>query len=211
MQQEVNDVVGAKRSYQGGRRRKWFLDDRGHRLMVDLYDGSTERVTLLQKELRVPRGVIHGWARQLGLARLKQRWTPEQIAYLERNFQKKSLDELAKRLDKTSSAVKKRAYMLGLSCKGDYCLQDLQDVFRCRHETIQMWVQKGWLKGFRKEAGRGETWQFTNKAIRDFIFAHPDEINPRRLSDEAWLWVVDVLSDCGLGRLDNPHAREEES
>lgn len=208
MPQET-DSVGTKRSYQGGAPQKWFLDDRGRRMMMELYDGSTERVTLLQKELRVPRRVVHGWARQLGISRTRPIWTPDDIAYLERHFHTKSLDELARRLNKTISAVKKKAYVLGLSCKGEYSMLDLQNGLMCRYERVQAWMQKGWLKGFRKE--EGGTWQFTTKAIRDFIFAHPDEINPRRLTDDAWIWLVDLLSTKGIGRLDEAYDRKEEA
>lgn len=205
--QEINRV-GSARTYQGGAPQKWFLDDRGRRLMVELYDGTTERITLLQRELRVPRNVVHSWARQLGLMRAKHTWTPEHIAYLERNFHTKSLDELAKRLHKTRSAVKKKAYMLGLSRKGEYSMLDLQRGLMCRYERVQMWIQNGWLKGFRND--ERDTWQFTTKAIRDFIFSHPEEINPRRLTDDAWIWLVDLLSVKGLGRLDEHYERGEE-
>jgi len=199
--------VGAKNPYRP--RQKWFLDDRGRKLIMDLYDGTTERVTLLEKELRVPRKVVKRWAGELGVARKPRdiNWSIEEIAYLEKHYHRKSMVELSNYLKRSIGAIKYRATMLGLRSHENYTGTELKEAFGCKYERIQMWIAKGWIKGFRREkdAQRGDAWQFTEKAIRDFIIAHPNELDQRRVD---WLWIIDILAgERGLGRLDESYER----
>lgn len=208
--QDPRETVGTKRAAPGGRPQKWVLSDRGRELINALYDGTTARITLLERELRVPRNVVHHWACEMGLARNKRdmEWSAEDIAYLQQNYSKKSLNAISKHLKRSEQAIRYKAYKLSISSYNHYTATDLKIAFGCRYERIQMWVSKGWLKGFRKEkdAYRGDPWQFTEKAIRDFIIRHPSEIDQRRVD---WLWFIDILAGGdGLGRLDDVYRGE---
>jgi hypothetical protein len=197
---EEGNMVGAKRSYPGGRPQKWILDERGRRMIMDLYDGTSERITLIQKELQVPRKVVKHWAGKIGVTRVtKIEWTVHEISYLERYYGKKSLHDIAKDLKKSYDSTRKKAFFLGLrgglKNLDHYTGTDLKEAFGCKYERIQMWIKKGWIRGFEQ----GGAMQFTDKNIRDFIVTHPTEIDQRRVD---WLWVVDILAgDRGLGRL----------
>lgn len=205
------DEVGTMRTgaHRGGRPQKYVLDDRGRRLLLDLYNGSTENTTKLEHLLSAPRPVIKRWARELGVGRQKApNWTPEEILYLQTNIRRKGLDEMAKHLGRTKTSIRIKARRLSLSLVNTdgYTMLDIRLALGNDTKTIQKWMEKGWLQG-KRQGKNSHNWRFTNKNIRDFVIAHPNEIDNRRMD---WLWMVDLLvggNDYGLGSLLYERAR----
>lgn len=208
---ETTNRVGARRTAPGGVKQKYFLTPECRQLILDRYDGSSARITELQKILRVPRAKVTQWAHDMGLARTTKRWTQEEIDFLKKNIRKMPLIEIAKHLNKANNTIRRKAHSLGLYKKrqDEYTLADLATAFGNDERTIRQWVEKGWLKGKKgKTQVSFETWQFSVKNIREFIFSHPDRLNPHKFD---WLWIADILSGYGIGRLDeDKYAREEE-
>lgn len=205
------DQVGARRAFPGGVRQKYILDEPGRRLVIALYDGSSERIDELQRRLGVPRYVILRWASQLGVTRRSQDhwWTPKEIEYLKRHFQRDKAEDIAKHLGCTVMSVRHKAHRLGLSQPRDegYTLTALCEGLGCHYTKAKRWCDQGWLKGERR-ANHGSTdpWTFTPKQIRDFIIAHPEEIDLRRVEK---LWFIDILAGgrVGIGALDDQRDR----
>lgn len=193
--------IGARRTHGGGSRQKYILDDRGRRLLLALYDGSSERIDELERRLGVPRYLIRRWAGQMRLTGSGRgaRWKSEDIAYLEKHIKSKTLQEIADVLRRTEESVRTKAYLLGLIEREGYTLKDICEGLGCSFELATKWIDKGWLKGTRRETG---FWSFTDKQIRDFLRTHPLEIDLRRVDQ---LWFLDVCLD--LGALDNPMNR----
>lgn len=206
--QEMNRLVGARRTHQGGRPQKYFLDERGRQLIISGYSNG-ETLNSIARKLRVPRGKVSQWAVQLGLSRQSSRpWSDKEIAYLKRNFYKKDLNELAVRLKRPSGSVRMKAYRLGLSENREYNKNNVAEGLGVHENTVSKWVEKGLLKGKKRGDSPNDKWQFLDKNIRDFILAHPDEINPKRMD---WLWVVDILAgENGIGRLDQAYELSQE-
>lgn len=215
------EQVGQKRSgsHHGGLPQKYVLDERGRRLMLDVYDGTTEKIDWLAYQLHVPRGRVKKWASELGLTWQARNppWTPEDEKYLERNLHKQSVADIAKNLGRTKTAVKLKAKRLGINktLQEGYTMRSLCLGLGCDHHKVERWLEKGWLKGRRRGTERverqgGDVWLFTNAALRRFIADHPNEIDPRRAD---WLWLVDVLlggDNYGIGSLDTSQNRSEE-
>ena len=206
--------VGAPRTHTGGAPQKYFLDDYGRKLIIELYDGTSERTDLIAKAMPlVPRCHIHRWAKELGIAhsrRSRSMWTWEEEEYLRKYFGKVPYSRIEKRLKKSRMNIFNRANELGL-CKEKtedyYSLSDLIVSFNAHEKTVRTWVDKGWLKGSKDASGYH--WMFKNKDIREFIFAHPSEINPRKLDHTSWLWIIDILAgENGIGEL-GPHRKGE--
>jgi hypothetical protein len=207
--------VGAKRTEKGGRPQKYILSPEGRRLILEKYDGSTERLDELERLLKpVPRWVIIKWASQMGLTRdsRNQNWTPEEIAFLKKNIKTMSMKELAEKLERAEYTIRRKAIREGLyqpHTHEGYNMQDLMlGLGVTNHHKIEQWIEDGWLKGRKRRIGvTHQEWHFTDKDIKAFILTHPDEIDPRRFD---WLWIVDVLSG-GIGRLDDErYAKGEE-
>lgn len=142
----------------------------------------------------VPRWVVKRWAQKLGLARQKEPpWTDSEMEYLQKWLHRISIAKIAKHLGRTQTAVKLKAKRLGLRKSDDgYTLRALCQGLGCDHHKVEQWVGLGWLKGNRRETERThDMWHFNDADIRNFIFNHPLEIDPRRAD---WLWLVAILS-----------------
>jgi hypothetical protein len=209
------EQVGAPRTKSGGAPQKYFLDDKGRKLILELYDGTTERTSLIAKSMPlVPRCIIHRWARELGVAhsRVRSNWTYQEEEYLRKNIGKVTYHHLEKKLKKSRMNIYNHAQELGLikeKAEDYYSLSDIIVSLHAHEKTVRAWIDKGWLKG-RKDAS-GYNWVFRNRDIREFIFAHPSEINPRKLDHESWLWIVDILSgEIGIGELGQQMRGEKE-
>lgn len=200
------DQVGARRAHPGGNPQKYVLDDRGRRLIEDCYDGSRERCNELARWLGVPPGAIKKWAQKLGVSRNSDpRWTQEEIEYLEKNLLKMTSKDIAKRLGRTVIAVQAKALRLNLykSNLDGYTKADLALGLGIRdHHKIEKWIDRGWIKGKKlpiSEYATRQPWVFTAKAIRDFIIAHPGEIDLRRVEK---VWFIDIMAGGdGIGAL----------
>lgn len=186
------EKVGSKRagSHRGGIRQKYVISDAQRRILLERYDGKTETIDELMRYFPgVPRWCVRKWARDLGLARAKERfWSQEDIEYLEKNLHKKSLGAIAKHLGRTKTAVKLKAKRLSINKTNEgYTMRGLMlGLGMTNHHRVQYWMEQG-----------GDIWLFTDIAIRNLVKNHPEEIDPRRAD---WLWLVDVLVG-GLGAL----------
>lgn len=209
------EKVGAPRTKTGGHPQKYFLDDRGRKLIMDLYDGSKERTDLIQKYMpQVPRKIISKWASELGKghSRSRSNWTYEEEQVLRMYVGKVSMRQLKIMLGKGRATIERRAYDLGLYKErntDNYTLQDLVLSFGAEDRTICRWIEKGWLKGKKGMFGfNDDLWVFLPKDIREFIFEHPGELNQHKMD---WLWIVDILAgDVGLGELGPQRKGEKE-
>jgi hypothetical protein len=200
------EQVGVRcRSHQ-----KYVLDEPGRRLILALYDSSTERLDELQRRLCVPRYVVKRWARELGVTcgPGRSHWKPEEVEYLKRRFHKDRAEDIAKHLGCTVEHVRNKAYQLGLCQRHDesYTLAGVCEGLGCYHAKAKRWCDEGWLKGTRRtNHADNDPWTFSPKQIRDFIIAHPEEIDLRRVEK---LWFIDILAGGeGIGALDKQQTR----
>lgn len=199
--------VGSKRSNN----QKYFLSDWQRRLIIDRYDGTPETTQMLTQQLGVPRYTLYRWASQLGLTkRVARPWTTKDLIYLEGNLHQLSYEQLAQKLERTEAAVYLKAQTMGL-CKSHegYTLKGLAAAFGVHTDVVKRWVDKGWLKGKRRQSRRelvGDIWYFSDAAVRELVKRHPEAIDPAKAD---WLWLVDVLCG-GLGELGTYRAKGEE-
>ena len=195
------EQVGAKRTgvHTGGIKQKYVLNDHGRQMLVNTYDGTSECITLLAQRIGVPRWTVKRWASDLGLARQKEPfWTEQDEEYLKKNLHRSSLGDIAKHLHRTKVAVRLKAKRLGVNktAQEGYTMRGLCMALGCNHHKVKQWIDCGWLKGRRRKTERvdgqgGDVWLFVDRNIREFVIAHPNEIDQRRID---WLWMVDLLA-----------------
>lgn len=213
------EQVGQKRTggHTGGVPQKYFLDDHGRRMLMNMYDGTPSTIDMLAQRIGAPRWKIKKWASELGLAAQRApAWSAEEMAYLERNLHRKSLADIAKHLKRTKTAVKLKAKRLGVNktTQDGYTMRGLCLALGCDHHKVEKWIEKGWLHGRRRKSERvsaqgGDIWLFTDSDIRKLVIAHPNEIDPRRIE---WIWMVDLLAGgdhYGIGTLAAENGKKE--
>jgi len=209
------DQIGSKRTGRnaGGLRQKYFLDEPGRRLIRAKYNGRTEVIDELATRLNVPRWIVKRWARDMGLTRRKEPpWTQEEEDYVQRHMYKVSIAAIAKHLGRTKTAVKMKAKRLGANkLQEGYTMSALCMGLGCDFKTVKKWIERGWLKGRRRNTertdGQGDIWYFSDAAIKEFVRKHPQEVDQRHFD---WLWLVDILLG-GLGELDTQYGEKEDA
>lgn len=170
------------------------LSEQGKHLLLTRYDGTTETIDELCTLLGAPRWRVKRWAQQHGLAKEKERpWQASEDAYLERFYATKSMGQLIHRLERTERAIKHRLLFLGLTKMSEgYTLQGMADAFGCSRERILSWVDRGWLRGERRQTNRpNDIWYFSEAAVRSFVKEYRKEVS-RTKPDLVWL--IDLLS-----------------
>lgn len=201
------EEIGKKRTagHGGGVQQKYVLDERGRHLLLELYDGTSERITELERLLRVPRWKVRRWASDLNLVRRQRHreWTHEELAYLEKHLHHHSLSHIAKHLDRTTVAIRVKAKRLGVNKCGQegYTMRGVCEALGCDHHKVERWIKAGWIEGTRRktERSQADVWLFTDEQIRKLLLLHPLEVDPRRFD---WLFVHSLLT--GVRELSSP-------
>lgn len=201
---EINQT-GAKRTdgHKGGIRQKYILDDPSRRLLQIVYGnpeyGSVgESIDYLQSRLGFPREIITDYAQQMGLCRTRDNhWTPEEITYLQENYQKPSgkiasIKSIARHLGRTEAAVRLKAKRMKFRrVQGDaYTIRALADALGCDFHKVERWINNGWLDAPLDKSRENGQHAIKPEEVRRFIIAYPQEIDHRRAD---WMFLLDIL------------------
>lgn len=147
-----------------------------------------------------------------------RRWTPEEIAYVEREYDQRDAAAIAAVIDRTPSAVHNMAQKLGLDWRNPSKLtlnEVMQIVGNGAHGTIRGWVEAGLLEGVHKETGRGRRgeWEISVDGLHAFLRENPhlvdrDKVQPpfRASVPERWVTLPEVFRRGGAHLLLLEHA-----
>jgi len=196
--------VGARRKNAGGEPQKYFLTEEGRALILAHYDSQTETISWLSEllstpEQSVPRWQVRKWAKDLGIARIKEPpWSEAEISYLRNSVRRFGLKKIAKALGRTETSVKIKAKRLGIRklVTGDgYTMRAVCRGLSVDHHQVERWLTNEWFWGERRESHRqgrqrGDIWYFTSDAIRELVRQHPEEIDLRRVDRDFFIEVL---------------------
>jgi RNA polymerase primary sigma factor len=196
--------VGSQRKNAGGLRQKYFLTDAGRELILRHYDSQPATITWLAEQLStpehpLPRWQIRKWAKDLGIARIKEPpWSEEEVAYLRNSMRRFGLKKVARALGRSETSVKLKARRLGIRklVTGDgYTMRAVCRGLGVDHHQVERWLANGWFWGERRESNRhggqrGDIWYFETEAIRALVRNHSEEIDLRRVDRQ---WFIEVL------------------
>ncbi len=187
---------------------KYNLSDRELKVIKDLYDGTPSRLNVIMHRLgrKYPRTYVRRIARTLELARHTKPWTKREEDYLLENCPRMGLKALRRGLERlsgikrTETAIRLKQKRLGIQidCEDGFSLRGLMLLLyrdQENHYPIHRWVSKGWLRGRRRgtlrtKAQGGDEWYFDTDAVRNFIIAHPEEIDQRMVDFPAFIKLL---------------------
>src|SRR6266702_4544732 len=196
--------VGARRKNVGGQPQKYFLTEEGRALILARYDSQTATITWLAEQLStpetsIPRWQVRKWAKDLGIARVKEPpWSEAEVSYLRNSVRRFGLKKIAKALGRTETSVKIKAKRLGIRklVTGDgYTMRAVCRGLSVDHHQVERWLTNEWFWGERRESHRqgrqrGDIWYFTSDAIRELVRQHPEEIDLRRVDRDFFIEVL---------------------
>jgi hypothetical protein len=144
-------------------------------------------ITSVARESGNPRCACWRFARQMG-ARGKvgcRPWTEAEQHRLLQLIERRPVAEVAKSLRRTERAVRMKLFALGANArigKDWFTPGSLAVVLRASRETVQKWIDRGWLKATEQRAGTMKWIVITADDFSRFCKEHRAELFSRRVN-----------------------------
>ena len=183
--------------------RKYYWTAERDALLKERYNSQTRRIDELARALPMyPRWAIKKRAAILGIARTKEpRWTKRDKTFLAKWLAHRSVEWIAKRLNRTVTAVVLKAKRLKIKKSGaGYTACSLAFGLGVDDHKVTAWIQKGLLRAARRQTQRrggqnGDYWYIDPADVRDFIKTNPDEVSFRN-AEKRFLIKILTTQDC---------------
>lgn len=147
----------------------------------------TNLITALAQESGNPRRECWRFAHRMGVknAFRYRRWTESEEQRLLRLIERQTLPEVAKRLCRSERAVREKLEDLGANaCMGKdwFTPRTLALAIHGAHETVQRWIDRGWLKTIEQNIGTFKRVLISTDDFCGFCKEHRQEVIGRRLN-----------------------------
>ncbi len=189
-------------------RRKYVFTPRLDERIREIYlvhPGAKNRPGIRQfaELIRIPHWAIKKRARELGVARTKEKpWSEPKLAILSR-YAWMSNERIRLKLKAAGFARSATAIHLKLkrmkfkSDPGFYSAKGLADALGIDSHVVTRWIKAGHLRAQlrgtkRTEQQGGDSYLIREKDIRRFILEHPTEIDLRKVDQ---LWFLDLITN----------------
>jgi hypothetical protein len=174
--------------------RKYYWTAEQDALLKERYNSQPRRIDELVRALPMyPRWAIKKRATVLGIARTKEpNWTKKDKRFLAKWLPRRSIEWIARKLNRTVTAVALKAKRLKITKSGaGYTACGLAFGLGVDDHKVTQWIQKGLLTAARRETRRrggqnGDYWYIDPRDIREFIKNNPDEVSFRN-ADKRFL------------------------
>jgi hypothetical protein len=189
-----------------------------HRGKKPLYPLTPERRAFIQRHytvadkgctlhiaatLQVPKWRVVRWAAEMGLCTPMPKspdWRAEEIAFLEEHIGARHPNWIAKRLDRSITAVVVKSKRLSISrreCRDWLTASNVALGFGVDASTAVRWIERRWLKaerfGHDHADGRAAAWKVKPSAVRRFVREHPTAF---ALAKVDQVWFLDMVFGC---------------
>ena len=189
-------------------RRKYVFTDQVDQLIREIYlshpDAKTRPgIRLLAKKVDIPHWALKKRARELGLARTKEKpWSEAELEILARYAW---MSDERIRLKLKAAGYPRTATGIHLKLKrmrfkhdpGFYSANGLAQALGIDSHAVTRWIRCGHLKAHLRGTARGEQqngdiYLIREKDVRRFILEHPNDIDLRKVDQ---LWFLDLITN----------------
>ena len=112
-----------------------------------------------------------------------RRWTEEEIEYVREALVKLTIEEIAKKLKRTPSAVRSMLVRNHLGVREIRCdrfsLESLAHALRVRTDEVREWIDQGWLQATISTEGKRRTYVIMPEALAAMYKSHLAKILER--------------------------------
>jgi hypothetical protein len=146
-------------------------------------------LTKLEEESGYPRWACRRFARRMGVRsrRSYRTWTePEQQRVL-KLIDLYPVNEVAKLMRRSQSSIWHMLYRLGANAKmgkDNFTKYTLAVALHIRPDTMESWINRGWLKATETETGRGKRVLIQAEDFCEFCRKHTKDVVGNRLTKE---------------------------
>jgi len=152
-------------------------------------DELSALLTKLEEESGYPRWACRRFARRMGVKsrRPYRTWTAPEQQRLLKLIDLYPVNEVAKLMRRSQSSVWHMLYRLGANAKmgkDSFTKYTLAVALHVRPDTVESWINRGWLKATEVETGRGKRVVIQAEDFCDFCKKHTKDVVGNRLSKE---------------------------
>jgi len=118
-----------------------------------------------------------------------RRWTESEFDFLREELVKKTVEEVAKKLNRTVDAVRSALRRSQLSVREIRCdlfsVESLASVLHVRKAEIRFWIEQNWLQASIGSRGKRRFYIITPEALTDFYKHHQADLLKRGISNQS--------------------------
>lgn len=118
-----------------------------------------------------------------------RRWTEEEIEFVREALVKFTIEEIAKKLNRTPRAVRSMLVRNGLAIRAIRCdrfsIESLALALRVRPEEIRFWIDQRWLQATVLEQGKRRSYVITPEALTALYKNHLPKVLDRGAHNQS--------------------------
>jgi hypothetical protein len=138
--------------------------------------------------------IQHGLKESIG----HRRWAEDEIELVREELVKRSVEEVAKKLNRTPKSIRNMLHRNGLRLQEMRCdifsLESLAKALRVRKAEIHFWIRQGWLQAAVCKRGKRSTYTITPEALAHAYKHHLNDLlkrgTPNQTLFEAYVQYV---------------------
>ena len=152
-------------------------------------DELSALLTKLEEESGYPRWACRRFARHMGVKsrRSYRTWTAPEQQRLLKLIDLYPINEVAKLMRRSQSSIWHMLYRLGANAKmgkDSFTKGTLAVALHVRSETVESWINRGWLKATEIETGAGKRIMIQAEDFCEFCRKHTKDVVGNRLTKE---------------------------
>ena len=118
-----------------------------------------------------------------------RRWTEEEIEYVREALVKLTIEQIAKKLKRTPSAVRSMLVRNNLAVREIRCdrfsIESLAHALRVRTEEVREWIDQGWLQATVLEQGKRRSYIITPESLTALYKNHLPKVLDRGAHNQS--------------------------
>ena len=148
-------------------------------------------VVRLQRHSGRPKEACWRFVIQHGIKGRKdhRRWTETEVETVREELVKRSIEEVAKKIDRTPKAIRNMLRRNRLSLRELRCdlfsVESLASVLHVRKAEVVFWIEQNWLQASVADQGTRRFYIITPEALKDLYRHHHGDLIKRGLRNQA--------------------------
>src|SRR5579859_760709 len=118
-----------------------------------------------------------------------RRWTEAEIEVLREELVKRSVQEIARKLNRTAKSIRSMLQRNGLHVREIRCdlfsIESLARALRVRKAEIHFWIKQGWLQAAVNTEGKRHSYNITPESLKHAYSHHLTDLLQRGIPNQS--------------------------
>ncbi len=118
-----------------------------------------------------------------------RRWTEAEVETVREELVKRSIEEVAKKIDRTPKAIRNMLRRNRLSLREIRCdlfsVESLASALHVRKAEVVFWIEQSWLQASVADQGKRKFYIITPEALKDLYRQHRGDLMKRGLRNQS--------------------------